>query len=385
MKIVILSKKKLLVKTLAAILVLGAFYLFFPFSPQIRLKLSGYEYSREEFFHCIHILGKSKELELFLKAGMSPNAIYETDPVLFLALENRNDEAIQLLLEYGADVNATSGLTHLTALMLAAIASCNAETFEKMIDSGADVNATTPDGYTVLFFVRGKDICEKISLLKENGADMDALTKMNGDFIPAINRTALHHCAMDSIGETAAENLEKAECLIRNSANINATDSRGYTPLMDACARRSMEMVKLLVRHGARVNEKNKYLYSGGYSALQLTLFERTLPKYHDQSEFDKASRESFIIVKYLIQNGADPNHAGTDETTALMMAAQQGNVDTVKFLLEHGANPGAVNLSDYSALKFAKEAMQNRDEIVALLKDALNKEELASSKQSNK
>jgi ankyrin repeat protein len=214
---------------------------------------------------------------------------------------------------------------------------------------------------------------------------MDTLTTMNGDFMLAINRTALHYCAMDSVGETSAESLEKAECLIRNSANVNATDSSGYTPLMDACARRSMEMVKLLVRLGARVNEKNKYLYGGGYSALSYALLQRTVPKYHNKSEFDKASRESFIIVKYLIQKGADPINASPDGTTALMMAVQQGNVDAVKFLLEHGANPSAVNLSGYNALKFAEEVTQNRDEIVILLKDALNKEKLANLKQSNK
>lgn len=60
-------------------------------------------------------------------------------------------------------------------------------------------------------------------------------------------------------------------------------------------------------------------------------------------------------IVKTLLENGANVNHANQFGYTALMWAANNGHLEIVKTLLANGANIKAVNKYGETALTLAK------------------------------
>jgi len=71
------------------------------------------------------------------------------------------------------------------------------------------------------------------------------------------------------------------------------------------------------------------------------------------------AKRANLAIVKQLVENGADVNLGGYDESTALMYAAVSGRVDVVEYLLGKHADPWAQDGqgldAEQAARKFGK------------------------------
>ena len=61
-------------------------------------------------------------------------------------------------------------------------------------------------------------------------------------------------------------------------------------------------------------------------------------------------------IVKWLLQNGANPNHRYGAGYSPLLSAAANGHLEIVKLLLAHGADPHATTNDGKSALELATE-----------------------------
>lgn len=79
-------------------------------------------------------------------------------------------------------------------------------------------------------------------------------------------------------------NVEVLEELIRQQANLNAQDEKGYTPLIIACYNNKYEAASLLIQSGADINAQDH----GGNTALMGVVFKG----YDD-------------IAQLLIENGA--------------------------------------------------------------------------------
>jgi general secretion pathway protein A len=93
--------------------------------------------------------GDARVVELFLKAGMSPNAKDITGwTALMMAAMKGHTAVVRALLDRGADVNAKNPAGG-TALLMAA-PSGHAAVLHLLLDHGADVNATNRDGWTAL-------------------------------------------------------------------------------------------------------------------------------------------------------------------------------------------------------------------------------------------
>jgi ankyrin repeat protein len=143
-------------------------------------------------------------------------------------------------------------------------------------------------------------------------------------------RTRLMHAALE-------KDEARARFLLERGADANAADDGGETALMRACESDSLPVARLLVElGGADVNAAD----GTGYTAL---LF---------------ASDAG--IVRFLVARGADVNVIPGDfySQTALMLACERGDLESVKCLVERGADvntPAGGNLYESkTALMFA-------------------------------
>ena len=84
---------------------------------------------------------------------------------------------LQMLIEHGMNVNETRADMNHSLLIEAAFRGCD-EAVELLLKSGADINAQDPDGYTALMHAYGKP--EKVKLLLSCNPDLSICNK-NGD------------------------------------------------------------------------------------------------------------------------------------------------------------------------------------------------------------
>jgi ankyrin repeat protein len=124
-------------------------------------------------------------------------------------------------------------------------------------------------------------------------------------------------------------------------------DTEGITPLGLAAYNGDLEAVRQLVEKGVEVNERMLgvtalWLAAGGIPRhdYEIDYYERADAK--TQSEHNKHLAALTRVLQFLIAHGADVNAAPPNGTTPLMIAVQNGNLDSAAALLEHGAHVNA-------------------------------------------
>lgn len=114
---------------------------------------------------------------------------------------------------------------------------------------------------------------------------------------------------------------------------FNSVTDTGQTVLHAAVSARNKVMVKLLLEHGADVNSRNNYGESPLYCAVK--------------SKNDR-------IVKFLLKNRADVNDRRNDGSTALHGAIEIADMNILHILLEHKADINAKDDKGKSPLSHA-------------------------------
>jgi FOG: Ankyrin repeat len=190
------------------------------------------------------------------------------------------------------------------------------EEVEAAVKAGADPNAPARDGQTPLSMaardILATNALKKVEILLKAQADPRAA-------IPAEENGSVIQVA------AAASNTELVKRLIELGVNVNQADDSGHTPLISACIRQSRSEIR-----------KN----------------------------------QAALIVKMLLEAGADPK-AGTDRNvTALLYAAEADNTEVIRLLLAAGADVNAVAKNLETPL--LKAALDSSDpEAVRLLLEA--------------
>lgn len=137
----------------------------------------------------------------------------------------------------------------------------------------------------------------------------------------------------------------------------NEKDFLGLTPLMHAVLGKKPEIMKILLDHGARVDESSAY-----GSALHLAV----------QQNFSEGA-------DLLLERGAPVNQEMEySERTPLMVAAQENRPEILRRLLKAGADPALKDRNEMTALDIAVQ--DQSEESIKILRDQTEKSSEAGS-----
>jgi len=161
------------------------------------------------------------------------------------------------------------------------------------------------DGTAALVWAASRNDLQMADLLLRAGADAKSANEYGA--------TALYAAA-------AHPDPAMTEKLLAAGADANKPLLSGETPLMEAARRGNLASVRALLSAGANPNAQD---FGGGQSALMWATSERHT-----------------AVVEELVRGGADVQAGSKTGFTALMFAAQQGDVDTARILIRAGAKP---------------------------------------------
>ncbi|XP_008978918.3 ankyrin repeat and SOCS box protein 3 isoform X1 [Callithrix jacchus] len=143
-----------------------------------------------EGFCALHLAasqGHWKIVQILLEAGADPNAttLEETTP-LFLAVENGQIDVLRLLLRHGANVNGSHSMCGWNSLHQASFQE-NTEIIKLLLKKGANKECQDDFGITPLFVAAQYGKIESLSILISSGANVNcqALDKATPLFIAA--------------------------------------------------------------------------------------------------------------------------------------------------------------------------------------------------------
>lgn len=163
----------------------------------------------------------------------APGAVHAG--ALFDAAGRGDLMAVETLLDEGVDVDER-GRNAETPLMAAALAG-EAAIAGLLIARGADVMARNEGGLTPLHAAAYAGSAGVAELLLDHGAELEDRANVAG-------ATPLMVAAEEN-------RVAVAELLIARGADVGIPDRDGFTPLTQAWAKKRLEMMRLLKRHGA--------------------------------------------------------------------------------------------------------------------------------------
>ena len=162
-------------------------------------------------------------------------------------------------------------------------------------------------------------------------------------------------------------------------ANINGSRDADATPLTAAAISGRLDMVKFLVRLGARIDVLTSRTYSspiiaaaegGNLEIVQYLVKQGAQTKASDlrgATALIAAARMGHLdIVEYLVEGGDDINRKSFNGVTPLYHAALEGHLDVVKYLVEKGAEISVADKDGYTPL--AGAALQGHLDVVQYL-----------------
>jgi ankyrin repeat protein len=200
--------------------------------------------------------------------------------------------------------------------------------------------------------------------------------------------------------------LARARELLSSGAAVDAADRRGLTPLMWAAASGSMDLVRQLVESGAavdrRANDGTTALMlasANGYTEIVRALVlkgadvaaaragvkarQLALERGHagvvallDQAEglgarlLQAASEGHDMVVRQVLALGAPVNVTDERGTTALMIAARNGDLGMMQALLSRGADASARDSQGRTVFEWAEPSSTTAKHVVAFLLD---------------
>ncbi len=287
--------------------------------------------------------GQAGPLAAALGSGADPSAAGavegETEdvltPLMAAAARDRAD-AVQMLLDAGADVGATDAVGH-TALHWAAMRHAPGAA-QRLIRAGADVQALDDDDTSPLGAAGASGAVSVARVLLGAGADANA----------ADGGTPPLHRAIKTYGESYG-GAEMVAFLLASGADPNARDARGLTPLHRAASDTpgAFAVSRLLLDAGADPSARDARGQTPGALAASrggvrlAALYAGDAAARAQADLFAAVAAGDARVIASAIASGADPN-AGV-EGNAFFSASFIDDGGPVHLAARMGAAPGVI------------------------------------------
>lgn len=268
--------------------------------------------------------GHEEAVQLLLDRGADVAASFHA-PVLCAASDGGHLQVVKILLSAGAEVNTPD--TRLGAdgrmALHAAVEAHHIEVAKSLLAAGADVNAQHYRGTPLQMSCWGDQ--EMMRLLLAAGADVNACVGLRGTVLRAA-------CVQ--------RRPEIVQMLLDHGAEVNASGDESGSALIAACDQGSLLIVRMLLEHGADVNASSDDFGTALMAAC---------------------CQKSSGIVQLLLDHGADVNASCGRYRTALQMVCDRGYSEMVQLLLDHGADTTTAGGKYSNALQVASENKERR------------------------
>lgn len=150
-----------------------------------------------------------------------------------------------------------------------------------------------------------------------------------------------------------AGDLTEMRRLLDGGADVNALDRNGNTALKYASAEPRPEAMRLLIQHGAAVNLADNYGFTPLHCAAGHGFYD-----------------EALEMVELLISHGADVN--GRSRVLGFVPLHEARGTEIIDALLRHGADPRICNDAGQTPLEYMieQEATEESDHLARRLDD---------------
>ncbi len=234
---------------------------------------------------------------------------------LYFAAKNGYIDRVNLLLKYNANINQPNQ-DEWIPLHISAYEG-QFEVAKLLIYSGARINSSTKEGKAALDIATEKGI---IDLLKQKIlAEKDVVLQSDNN----VKHTHVSAHSVHELCDVCYDGrLEDVRKIVVTGAGINYNENYSCNTksmLIKWTAQKGqLEIAKLLIDSGAKVNQKNEDDETPLYGAAKYGHLE---------------------ITKLLIDFGADANQATTYGFTPLQIASEGGHLEVAKLLIKSHAN----------------------------------------------
>lgn len=257
---------------------------------------------------------------------------------LMMAAFHAHTAVCEYLILCGANVNAQDNTFGYTALhkIVSHAQDRACEVAKVLFDHGASPHIRSLQGTTPLHLAAEHGNAALALLLIQKGARVDQLT--NGKDCHG-ERAGPHGCETPlmwgSWGRDA--NVETCRVLLEAGADVNFSNDLRYTALECAINKQRVDIVKFLLKSGARLDIIPSKLED--FHRLRIST-RYPLPLQCVQYSYDTRNGDPLRMLQILIEQGVDVVNASYYGTTALHIAAmhETRSVELCGFLLSRGA-----------------------------------------------
>lgn len=283
---------------------------------------------------------------------------------LHCAVLYRRPWVVKTLLEAGIDQSMEDDYGRTAAFYAR---DCNVSRW--MLKYGPETEAISPDHLdnTGLFHLAWLGDLEGTQFFIDQGADVNARNK--------FSETALTEASRHG-------SLEVVRLLLQNGAKVEvATAGHGWTPLCQAVRDNRVEVVRALLEHGANKHAKLKSgcdavaeaCYRGHHEIARILMEHgarlESLNHYRRTPLLEASRRNDGTWTQWLLRRGAKTDVRDADGQSPVWHAANGGHYRSLAALLEY--NSPAETLSNDNSLPLGCAANSGHLECVRLLLDA--------------
>ncbi|KAI9147007.1 Vegetative incompatibility protein [Paramyrothecium foliicola] len=233
-----------------------------------------------------------------------------------------------------------------------------------LLDVGADATKADDDGYAPILEASKWRYTNIVDLLLKTASNPQELLKHTGG--QKSNFTALQYACYYG-------HLEIVEVLLRYGANVDEPDVDGLTPLHNASRRGYKELVELISERSTNIHAAD----NEGWTALHFASSHKLLDE--DELKYKDLGRESYMdadggtpiagnhteVIRYLIKKGLDPWATTKEGQTPIHLAAMNGNHSRIGILLEVERKPAHLQMRDSSQWTALGRAMEQQNSYV--------------------